>query len=316
MAAAAHTPGGFGGVSQKVGREFNQADKGSKLLSSAMRHRAAGGIGRSPEIHIPHIGTGSMGNQVAKPMSMGMASPFWERSAAHDMNTPAHRFGGGMGRGHAAGGGGQPQGMSMGMADPFWTRNEARQINDMSFHSGLIPGSGFGRTDRIPLSVGAESHVIPADAVSALGQGTNGGGASAWMAAIRSGPYGVKPPPAVHGHGAPHAPGGSHPGQGASESFPGGFAEGGEPENDGAGTHPKTAILAASGEVVIAPEDVEQLGERGLREGMGKAGESAMDCGHRLIDEAIGNVRKWQIDWLKRAPPPKKSMGGAIGLAA
>jgi hypothetical protein len=28
MAAAAHTRGGYGGVSQKVGREFNQADKG------------------------------------------------------------------------------------------------------------------------------------------------------------------------------------------------------------------------------------------------------------------------------------------------
>lgn len=31
MAAAAHTKGGFGGVSQSVGREFNQADKGHKF---------------------------------------------------------------------------------------------------------------------------------------------------------------------------------------------------------------------------------------------------------------------------------------------
>lgn len=37
MAAAAHTPGGYGGVPQSVGQEFNQADKGSKLLSSAMK---------------------------------------------------------------------------------------------------------------------------------------------------------------------------------------------------------------------------------------------------------------------------------------
>lgn len=35
MAAAAHTPGGYGGVPQKVGKEFNQADKGTKLLSQA-----------------------------------------------------------------------------------------------------------------------------------------------------------------------------------------------------------------------------------------------------------------------------------------
>lgn len=39
MAAAAHTKGGFGGVPQKVGQEFNEADKGSKLLSRANRYR-------------------------------------------------------------------------------------------------------------------------------------------------------------------------------------------------------------------------------------------------------------------------------------
>lgn len=32
MAAAAHTPGGYGGVPQKVGKEFNSADKGSGIL--------------------------------------------------------------------------------------------------------------------------------------------------------------------------------------------------------------------------------------------------------------------------------------------
>jgi hypothetical protein len=31
MAAAAHTPGGFGGVPQSVGKDFNQADKGKKF---------------------------------------------------------------------------------------------------------------------------------------------------------------------------------------------------------------------------------------------------------------------------------------------
>ena len=41
MAAAAHTKGGYGGVPQKVGKEFNQADKGGKLLSRAEKHRPA-----------------------------------------------------------------------------------------------------------------------------------------------------------------------------------------------------------------------------------------------------------------------------------
>lgn len=29
MAAAAHTPGGYGGVPQKVGKKFNKADQGT-----------------------------------------------------------------------------------------------------------------------------------------------------------------------------------------------------------------------------------------------------------------------------------------------
>jgi len=32
MAAAAHTKGGYDGVPQKVGKEFNQADKGTGIL--------------------------------------------------------------------------------------------------------------------------------------------------------------------------------------------------------------------------------------------------------------------------------------------
>jgi len=41
MAAAAHTPGGYGGVPQSVGREFNQADRGGGLLSKAMHKKKA-----------------------------------------------------------------------------------------------------------------------------------------------------------------------------------------------------------------------------------------------------------------------------------
>lgn len=32
MAAAAHTPGGYDGVPQSVGKEFNQADKSTGIL--------------------------------------------------------------------------------------------------------------------------------------------------------------------------------------------------------------------------------------------------------------------------------------------
>ena len=39
MAAAAHTKGGFGGVPQDVGKDFNKADTGTKMLSDAEKKK-------------------------------------------------------------------------------------------------------------------------------------------------------------------------------------------------------------------------------------------------------------------------------------
>ena len=47
MAAAAHTPGGYGGVPQSVGQEFNEADTGkkrSKLPQRVKQMRKRGAI--------------------------------------------------------------------------------------------------------------------------------------------------------------------------------------------------------------------------------------------------------------------------------
>jgi hypothetical protein len=42
MAAAAHTKGGYGGVPQKVGKEFNAADAGSGILGGQLPKRKRG----------------------------------------------------------------------------------------------------------------------------------------------------------------------------------------------------------------------------------------------------------------------------------
>ena len=47
MAAAAHTKGGYGGVPQAVGEDFNQADKGTAMLSRSARQRAAAAVLRA-----------------------------------------------------------------------------------------------------------------------------------------------------------------------------------------------------------------------------------------------------------------------------
>lgn len=41
MAAAAHTKGGYGGVPQSVGKDFNQADKGTGILSKRKSNGSA-----------------------------------------------------------------------------------------------------------------------------------------------------------------------------------------------------------------------------------------------------------------------------------
>lgn len=41
MAAAAHTKGGYGGVPQSVGKEFNKADAGTGILSKRGKGRHA-----------------------------------------------------------------------------------------------------------------------------------------------------------------------------------------------------------------------------------------------------------------------------------
>ena len=45
MAAAAHTPGGYGGVPQSVGEEFNEADKGTGIIKPKKRAKKKRGDG-------------------------------------------------------------------------------------------------------------------------------------------------------------------------------------------------------------------------------------------------------------------------------
>lgn len=46
MAAAAHTKGGYGGVPQSVGREFNRADAGTGILRKPSSPRMPGFRGK------------------------------------------------------------------------------------------------------------------------------------------------------------------------------------------------------------------------------------------------------------------------------
>lgn len=49
MAAAAHTPGGYDGVPQSVGKEFNSADKGRGMLK---RFAKKSRTGKRPKVKV------------------------------------------------------------------------------------------------------------------------------------------------------------------------------------------------------------------------------------------------------------------------
>ena len=56
MAAAAHTPGGYGGVPQSVGEEFNKADEGKGIIKP--KRKPVLHIGR--KVYDPNPGPGNI----------------------------------------------------------------------------------------------------------------------------------------------------------------------------------------------------------------------------------------------------------------
>lgn len=116
---------------------------------------------------------------------------------------------------------------------PFYTRKEAGQLG----HTGPIISAVPGRTDHLPITVPANSYVLPADVVSGLpgAEGNTMAGHRILGKMLESGPYGVS---------KPHRAAGGHVGQ------------------------PKGVdIMAAGGEHVIGPEEVAWIGHGDVKLG-------------------------------------------------
>ena len=151
-------------------------------------------------------------------------------------------------------------------AMPFQARGAARS---MERPSGIIASAVPGRTDKIPMSPKGGSYILPADSVSALGQGNSAAGANALNRLFKIGPYGTNMPKI----GVPRRPGK--------------FAEGGavgEPN----------PIMAAGGEFVIEPERVAEIGGGDISRG------------HDILDSFVKQIRAKAIKTLRKLPPPKK----------
>ena len=158
-------------------------------------------------------------------------------------------------------------------------------------HVGPIHSSVAGRTDHLPMHVPSGSYVIPADIISAMGEGNTMAGFKHMRRMFGGTPYGGGSMP-YNAKGGPYG-GGSMP-YGASggpygEPLPG-KAGGGED----VGSEETVPIVAAGGEYVLSPEQVMQ------------AGGGDLETGHRVLDEFVKRMREQTVKTLKNLPGPKK----------
>jgi len=150
------------------------------------------------------------------------------------------------------------------------TRATGGQVTKV--HVGPIHSAVAGRTDHLPMNVPSGSYVIPADIISAMGEGNTMAGFKHMRRIFGGTPY--------SGDEAPYgAEGGPY-----NEPLPG-KAEG------GTATVP---IIAAGGEYVLSPEQVMHVGQGDL------------DTGHRVLDEFVKRMRAETVKTLKALPGPKK----------
>lgn len=163
-------------------------------------------------------------------------------------------------------------------------------------HVGPIHSHVAGRTDHLPMHVPSGSYVVPADIVSAHGEGNTVAGFKVMRRMFGGMPYGGQGGPYGQGAG-PYGqePGGTPYGQSGGpygEPLGGGSSRGGAP-SDGEDDE-GVPIVAAGGEYVLSPDEVRHLGHGDL------------DLGHRVLDEYVRRMRKETVKTLQRLPGPKR----------
>ena len=141
-------------------------------------------------------------------------------------------------------------------------------------HTGPIHSAVAGRTDHLPMHVPSGSYVIPADIISAMGEGNTLAGFKHMRRMFGGQPYGGAP-------GAPYGQSEGPYGERIQNRAAGGRAAG-------------VPIVAAGGEYVLSPAQVRQ------------AGGGDLDMGHRVLDEFVKRMRAKTVKTLTNLPGPKK----------
>ena len=159
---------------------------------------------------------------------------------------------------------------------PWQVKAEARNLS----HTGPILSAVPGRTDRHNMNVPSGSYVMPAQAVSHLGQSNTMAGMKILGNMFHTGPYGASSVGIKTGSGAPRPPRAM------------GLSDRGGPRGEGVGT--PTPIVAAGGEFVIPPEAI-----------IARYGN--LKHGHTVLDAWVKQIQKDHARTIQKLPGPAKS---------
>jgi hypothetical protein len=137
------------------------------------------------------------------------------------------------------------------------------------------------------MHVHSGSYVIPADIISAMGEGNTMAGFKAARRIFGGLPYSQKGMPYKQG-ALPYGQSGGPYQQGAGPygSMPVGHASGGSTD--------AVPVVVAGGEYVIHPDDVRKIGHGDI------------DAGHKILDAFVKKMRAKTIKTLQKLPGPKK----------
>lgn len=159
-------------------------------------------------------------------------------------------------------------------------------------HTGPINSAVAGRTDHLPMHVPSGAYVIPADIISAMGEGNTAAGFKVAKGIFSVPFYGNKGKP---GSGdlyqqslQPYGMEGEQPYDANPSPYDAPMP------HKAAGGEATVPIVAAGGEYVIHPEDVVRIGE------------GNMDDGHKILDEFVKRMRAKTIKTLSALPGPKR----------
>lgn len=153
---------------------------------------------------------------------------------------------------------------------PFGARESAKQLS----RAGLVNSASAGRADKVPGAVKSGSYVMPADVVSAMGQGNTMAGARVLNSLMGGSPFGAnaaRPPR----------------GRGMTSQRMKRFADGGGAQHD-------VPVNVSGGEFIFPPEAVAHIGG------------GDVDHGHAILDALALQVRQKNINHLSSLPPPRK----------